>query len=136
MADPVTGGIGADHSAPRIGVFDATMLVMGGIVGAGIFSNPAVVARMVHSGALMMTVWAIGGVIALSGAFVYAELAARHPAPGGHYAYMRDAFHPAVAFMFGWAMLLVVQTGGIAAVSVIFARYFLAVVPVHLSETI
>jgi|SRR5665213_1033253 len=135
MADPVTGGIGADHSAPRIGVFDATMLVMGGIVGAGIFSNPSVVAKMVHSGLLMMVVWAIGGVIALAGAFVYAELAARHPAPGGHYAYMRDAFHPAVAFVFGWAMLLVVQTGGIAAVSVIFARYFLAVVPLHLSET-
>ena len=124
-----------DATAPKIGVFDATMLVMGGIVGAGIFSNPAVVAKMVHSGALMMTVWAIGGVIALTGAFVYAELAARHPARGGHYAYMRDAFHPAVAFMFGWAILLVVQTGGIAAVSVIFARYFLAVVPMPLSET-
>ncbi|MEO7103592.1 MAG: amino acid permease [Gemmatimonadaceae bacterium] len=135
MADPVISGTGADHSAPKIGVFDATMLVMGGIVGAGIFSNPSVVAKMVHSGLLMMVVWAIGGVIALAGAFVYAELAARHPAPGGHYAYMRDAFHPAVAFMFGWAILLVVQTGGIAAVSVIFARYFLAVVPLHASET-
>ena len=135
MADPGMSGTGADHSAPKIGVFDATMLVMGGIVGAGIFSNPSVVARMVHSGLLMMVVWAIGGVIALAGAFVYAELAARDPAPGGHYAYMRDAFHPAVAFMFGWAILLVVQTGGIAAVSVIFARYFLAVVPLHLSET-
>jgi APA family basic amino acid/polyamine antiporter len=122
-------------AAPKIGVFDATMLVMGGIVGAGIFSNPAVVAKMVHSGVLMMIVWTIGGIIALSGAFVYAELAARHPARGGHYAYMRDAFHPAVAFMFGWAILLVVQTGGIAAVSVIFARYFLAVIPLPVSET-
>lgn len=135
MAEPVASVGGAARSIPKIGVFDATMLVMGGIVGAGIFSNPAVVAKMVHSGLLMMVVWAIGGVIALSGAFVYAELAARHPAPGGHYAYMRDAFHPAVAFMFGWAILLVVQTGGIAAVSVIFARYFLAVVPLPLSET-
>ena len=124
-----------DRVTSKIGVFDATMLVMGGIVGAGIFSNPAVVAKMVHSGALMMIVWAIGGIIALSGAFVYAELAARHPARGGHYAYMRDAFHPAVAFMFGWAILLVVQTGGIAAVAVIFARYFLAVVPLPVSET-
>ena len=121
---------------PRIGAFDATMLVMGGIVGAGIFSNPSVVAKMVHSGPLMMLVWTIGGVIALAGAFVYAELAARHPARGGHYAYMRDAFHPAVAFMFGWAILLVVQTGGLAAVAVIFARYFLAVVPLPLSETV
>ncbi|HEV2643469.1 MAG TPA: amino acid permease [Candidatus Elarobacter sp.] len=122
-------------NVPRIGVFDATMLVMGGIVGAGIFSNPSVVAKLVHSGPLMLLVWAIGGVIALSGAFVYAELAARHPARGGHYAYMRDAFHPAVAFMFGWAILLVVQTGGIAAVAVIFARYFLALVPLPLSES-
>lgn len=120
---------------PKIGVFDATMLVMGGIVGAGIFSNPSVVAKMVHSGPLMLLAWGIGGVIALAGAFVYAELAARHPARGGHYAYMRDAFHPAVAFMFGWAILLVVQTGGIAAVSVIFARYFLALVPLPLSES-
>ena len=128
-------GRDSEHSAPKIGAFDATMLVMGGIVGAGIFSNPSVVAKMVHSGLLMMVVWGIGGVIALAGAFVYAELAARHPARGGHYAYMRDAFHPAIAFMFGWAILLVVQTGGIAAVSVIFARYFLAVVPLHLSET-
>jgi APA family basic amino acid/polyamine antiporter len=135
MGDAAVTAAGAVRSAPKIGVFDATMLVMGGIVGAGIFSNPAVVAKMVSSGALMMVVWAIGGVIALAGAFVYAEVAARHPAPGGHYAYMRDAFHPAVAFMFGWAILLVVQTGGIAAVSVIFARYFLAVVPLRLSET-
>lgn len=135
MAESAATSGDATRSIPKIGVFDATMLVMGGIVGAGIFSNPAVVAKMVHSGLLMMVVWAIGGVIALAGAFVYAELAARHPAPGGHYAYMRDAFHPAVAFMFGWAILLVVQTGGIAAVSVIFARYFLAVVPLPLSET-
>ena len=135
MADPIASPYGANRAVPKIGAFDATMLVMGGIVGAGIFSNPSVVAKMVHSGALMMIVWAIGGVIALAGAFVYAELAARHPAPGGHYAYMRDAFHPAIAFMFGWAILLVVQTGGIAAVSVIFARYFLAVVPIRVSET-
>ena len=135
MTDAPARVMPATHDAPKIGVFDATMLVMGGIVGAGIFSNPAVVAKMVHSGVLMMAVWAIGGVIALAGAFVYAELAARHPARGGHYAYMRDAFHPAVAFMFGWAILLVVQTGGLAAVAVIFARYFLAVVPLPLSET-
>lgn len=120
---------------PKLGLFDATMLVMGGVVGAGIFSNPAVVARLVSSGALMLAAWLIGGVIALAGAFVYSELAARHPARGGHYAYMRDAFHPAVAFMFGWAILLVVQTGGIAAVAVTFARYFLAIVPLPLSET-
>lgn len=135
MADPIGLAPRARGDIPRIGVFDATMLVMGGIVGAGIFSNPAVVARLVHSGPVMLSAWTIGGVIALAGAFVYAELAARHPARGGHYAYMRDAFHPAVAFVFGWEMLLVVQTGGIAAVAVTFARYFLAVVPVPLSDS-
>ncbi len=136
MAEPHRApAVRAREGAPKIGVFDATMLVMGGIVGAGIFSNPSVVAKLVHSGALMLTAWIIGGIIALAGAFVYAELAARHPARGGHYAYMRDAFHPAVAFMFGWAILLVVQTGGIAAVAVTFARYFLAVVPLPLSES-
>jgi APA family basic amino acid/polyamine antiporter len=135
VADDVVTENAALAAAPKIGTFDATMLVMGGIVGAGIFSNPSVVAKMVHSGPLMLLAWAAGGVVALAGAFVYAELAARHPARGGHYAYMRDAFHPAVAFMFGWAILLVVQTGGIAAVSVIFARYFLALVPLPLSES-
>jgi len=96
----VSGGV-VDGAAPKIGVFDATMLVMGGIVGAGIFSNPAVVARMVHSGVLMMIVWAIGGIIALSGAFVYAELAARHPARGGHYADSRRRSCPHAASMSG-----------------------------------
>ena len=125
-----------DGDTPKLGVFAATMLVMGGIVGAGIFSNPAVVARIVHNGPMMLGAWTAGGVVALAGAFVYAELAARHPARGGHYAYMRDAFHPAVAFMFGWAILLVVQTGGIAAVAVTFARYFLALVPLPVSDSV
>jgi len=68
----------------RLTLLDATMLVMGGIVGAGIFSNPYVVARLVGRGELMLIAWGIGGVVALAGAFVYAELAARHPARGGH----------------------------------------------------
>ncbi len=136
MAEEGRAAISQDRgTVPKLGVFAATMLVMGGIVGAGIFSNPAVVAKLVYSGPLMMLAWIFGGIIALAGAFVYAELAVRHPARGGHYAYMRDAFHPAVAFVFGWSILLVVQTGGIAAVAVTFARYFLAVVPLPMSET-
>jgi APA family basic amino acid/polyamine antiporter len=131
----VTGSSAAEGT-PRLTLLDATMLVMGGIVGAGIFSNPSVVAKIVGRGELMLAAWIIGGVIALAGAFVYAELAARHPARGGHYAYMRDAFHPAVAFMFGWAILCVVQTGGIAAVAVTFARYFLAIVPLGVPDRV
>ena len=110
--------------ARRLGVFDATMIVMGGIIGAGIFINPYVVARLVHTPALILAPWIAGGVIALAGAFVYAELADRKPDVGGQYAYLRDAFHPIVAFLYGWTLLLVTQTGGMAAVAMTFAGYF------------
>lgn len=110
--------------ARRLGLFDATMIVMGGIIGAGIFINPYVVARQVHTPALILTPWIVGGVIALAGAFVYAELADRKPYVGGQYVYIRDAFHPMVAFLYGWALLLVTQTGGMAAVAMTFAAYF------------
>ena len=100
------------------------MLVMGGIVGSGIFINPYVVAQQVHTPALILSAWIAGGAIAFAGALVYAELAARRPEVGGQYAYLRDAFHPSVAFVYGWTLLLVTQTGGMAAVAVTFARYF------------
>jgi basic amino acid/polyamine antiporter, APA family len=111
--------------ARRLGAFDATMIVMGGIVGAGIFMNPSVVARQVGAPWLMLAAWTAGGLIALAGAFVYAELAQRRPEVGGQYAYLRDAFHPMGAFLYGWTLLLVTQTGGMAAVSMTFANYFL-----------
>lgn len=109
--------------ARRLGPFDATMIVMGGIIGSGIFINPYVVARQVHSPALIIGAWAAGGVIALFGAFVYGELAALRPEVGGQYAYLRDAYHPSVAFLYGWALLLVIQSGGMAAVAATFAKY-------------
>src|SRR5689334_17714632 len=99
------------------------MIVMGGIIGSGIFINPYVVAQAVHTPALIIGAWVAGGAIALLGAFVYAELAALRPEVGGQYAYLRDAYHPALAFLYGWGLLLVIQTGGMAAVSVTFARY-------------
>ena len=110
------------------------MLVMGGIVGSGIFINPYVVAQQVHTPALILGAWAAGGVIALAGALVYAELAARRPEVGGQYAYLRDAFHPSVAFVYGWTLLLVTQTGGMAAVAVTFARYFLEITHAPVSD--
>jgi basic amino acid/polyamine antiporter, APA family len=122
--------------ARRLGPFDATMIVMGGIVGSGIFVNPHVVAERVHSPLLIVGAWVLGGAIALAGAFVWAELAARRPAVGGQYAYLRDAYHPAVAFVYGWALLLVIQTGGMAAVAVTFARYFREVTHVPLGEPV
>ncbi len=103
------------------------MAVIGGIVGAGIFINPYLVAQHVHTSPLILSAWIAGGVIALLGGFIYAELAARLPVTGGQYAYLRDALHPAVAFLYGWVLLLVIQTGGMAAVAITFARYWLEV---------
>ena len=108
----------------QLGVFDATMLVMGGIVGSGIFMNPSVVARQVHTPFLILGVWVAGGALAMLGAFIWAELATRLPGAGGQYLYLREAYHPAVAFVYGWVLLLVTQTGGMAAVAVTFARYY------------
>ncbi|MFL6785044.1 MAG: APC family permease [Sphingomicrobium sp.] len=109
--------------ARRLGIFDATMLVMGGIIGSGIFVNPAEVARYVTTPLLIVGVWVIGGIVAIAGALVYAELAARRPAVGGQYAYLRDAYGPLPAFLYGWSLLLVIQSGGMAAVAITFARY-------------
>jgi APA family basic amino acid/polyamine antiporter len=111
--------------ARRLGLFDATMIVMGGIIGSGIFMNPYVVARQVTTPFLILAVWTFGGLIALAAAFIWAELAAQRPEVGGQYAYLREAYHPLIAFLYGWGLLLVIQTGGMAAVAVTFARYFL-----------
>jgi APA family basic amino acid/polyamine antiporter len=116
--------VAAPKLVRRLGLFDATMIVMGGIVGAGIFVNPAEVAKHVSAPWLIVGVWVIGGLIAIAGAFVYAELAARRPEVGGQYAYLRDAWGPLPAFLYGWSLLLVIQSGGMAAVAITFARYF------------
>ncbi len=118
----------------RLGARDAALIVMGGIVGSGIFMNPSVVARHVHSGLLVMLVWVLGGVVVLLGAGVFAELAARRPHDGGVYAYMKDAFHPSLAFMYGWTLLLVSQSGGAAAAAVTFAKYFAPLTGLQLSS--
>ena len=105
-----------------IGFFSAVMLVLSGIVGAGIFTNPAIVARSLADPTLQLAAWGVGGIVALLGAFVYAELAARIPATGGDYAYLRESYGPLPAFLNGWTLLLVVQTGGMAAVTIVLAR--------------
>jgi basic amino acid/polyamine antiporter, APA family len=110
--------------ARRLGLFDATMLVMGGAVGAGIFISPYVVAQRVHTPAMVLGAWVVGGIISLAGTFIWAELAGRMPKVGGQYAYLREVYSPLVAFLYGWVLLLVIQTGGMAAVTVTFAHYF------------
>lgn len=109
--------------ARRLGVLDATMVVVGGIIGSGIFLNPALVAQRSESASMTLFAWGLGGVFALAGAFIYAELGARRPQAGGGYVYLRESFGPLIAFLFGWIMLLVNYSGSIAAVATTFAIY-------------
>src|SRR5262252_2290455 len=111
----------------ELGVFDATMVVIGGIIGAGIFLSPGVVAQRLDTPPLVLMAWCAGGLIALAGAFSYAELGAIFPKAGGQYVYLRDGLHPLMGFMYGWALLLVIETGAIAAVAIIFASYALRI---------
>ena len=109
--------------ARRLGLFSGTLLVVGGIIGSGIFLNPAVVAQRVGTSTLTLLAWGLGAVVAMLGAFIFAELGARAPAAGGGYAYLRDAFGRLPAFLYGWALLLAIATGAAAAVAVTFANY-------------
>src|SRR5262245_19600820 len=101
------------------------MVVIGGIIGSGIFINPYIVAQRLDSTFLVLAAWAAGGAIALAGAFAYAELGATFPKAGGQYVYLRDGWHPLVGFMYGWALLLLIESGAIAAVAITFATYAL-----------
>src|SRR6184192_4745400 len=112
--------------ARRLGLFSGTMAVIGGIIGGGIFRTPATVAQRVGSPTLVLTAWIVGGVVALIGAFCFGELGHRRPKAGGGYVYLRETWGPLPAFLYGWALLLVIATGAIAAVAVTFANYALA----------
>ncbi|MBV8758554.1 MAG: amino acid permease [Deltaproteobacteria bacterium] len=107
----------------KLGPLDATMIVVSGIIGSGIFINPYVVAREVETPFLILAVWILGGVIAMCGAFVFAELGTVVPRAGGQYAFFREAFHPLVGFLHGWALLLIIQSGATAAVAVACGQY-------------
>ncbi len=108
-----------------LGPFDATMVVIGGIIGSGIFINPYIVAQRLDSPAFVLGAWVAGGAIALAGAYSYAELGALFPRAGGQYVYLRDAYHPIAGFLYGWALLALIESGAIAAVAITFANYAL-----------
>jgi APA family basic amino acid/polyamine antiporter len=108
-----------------LGPFDATMVVIGGIIGSGIFINPYLVAQRLDSSLLVLAAWVLGGLVALAGAFAYAELGALFPHAGGQYVYLRQGWHPLAGFLYGWALLLVIESGAIAAVAITFATYAL-----------
>jgi APA family basic amino acid/polyamine antiporter len=104
------------------------MVVIGGIIGAGIFVTPSIVAQRLDTPMLVLGAWVAGGAIALAGAFSYAELGAVFPKAGGQYVYLRDGLHPLAGFLYGWALLLVIESGAIAAVAITFAIYALKLV--------
>src|SRR3989339_373929 len=113
----------------ELGLLDSTMIVVGSMIGSGIFIVSADIARTVGSSGLLLLVWLITGVITLIGALSYGELASLMPFAGGQYVYIREAYNPLVGFLYGWTLFLVIQTGTIAAVAVAFAKYTGVIIP-------
>jgi basic amino acid/polyamine antiporter, APA family len=113
-----------------LGPIDATMIVMGSMIGSGIFITSAESARLVGSPGWLLVAWGIAGLLTIAGAICSAEVAAMMPRAGGQYVFLREAYGPSVGFMFGWATFLVVQTGTIAAVAVAFAKFLGVLWPV------
>src|SRR5688500_13277367 len=112
-----------------LGLFDSTMVVIGAMIGSGIFLVSADMARLLRSASWVLVAWGVTAVLTLAAALSYGELAAMMPRAGGQYVYLREAFSPMAGFLYGWTLFAVIQTGTVAAVSVGFARYFGALVP-------
>src|SRR5947207_3014104 len=108
---------------PALGIFSATMLVAGGVIGSGIFRKPGVMAAQVGSPELLLGVWLLAGIVSLLGTLSNAELASMMPRTGGQYVFLQRAYGPFVAFLYGWALFVVIQSGSIAALSYAFAAY-------------
>ena len=117
-ADAETSGL-----VRELGTIDATMIVMGSMIGSGIFITSAESARLVGAPGWLLAAWAVSGLMTIAGAISAAEIAAMMPRAGGQYVFLREAYSPMFGFLFGWAMFLVVQTGTIAAVAVAFAKF-------------
>src|SRR5213594_4670873 len=128
MANPTAASaaaMGLDTEFHRgLGLYDSTMVVVGSMIGSGIFIVSADMARLVGAPGWLMVVWIITGLLTLMAALSYGELAAMMPKAGGQYVYLREAFSPMWGFLYGWTLFMVIQTGTIAAVAVGFARYF------------
>lgn len=113
----------------KLGLFDSSMMMIGIVIGSGIFLTTGIMAQSIPSSALILLAWALGGFIVLAGALTYAELGAALPQAGGQYVYLREAYGPLPGFLFGWKMFLVNMTGSIAALGVAFAEYLGVFVP-------
>src|SRR5213594_460107 len=112
-----------------IGLFDGTMIVVGSMIGSGIFIVAADISRQTGSAGGLLLTWILTGLLTISAALSYGELAALFPHAGGQYVYLREAYSPLWGFLYGWTLFLVIQTGTIAAVAVGFARYSGVLIP-------
>ena len=112
-----------------LGLWDATMIVAGSMIGSGIFIVSADIARQVGSPGWLLVVWLITGLLTLMAALSYGELAAMMPKAGGQYVYLREAYGPVFGFLYGWTLFMVIQTGTIAAVAVAFAKFLGVLTP-------
>jgi APA family basic amino acid/polyamine antiporter len=127
---PASAATALDTEFTRgLGLFDATMVVVGSMIGSGIFIVPADMARQIGSPGWLLTAWVVTGILTFAAALSYGELAAMMPRAGGQYVYLREAFSPLWGFLYGWTLFLVIQTGTIAAVAVAFARFTGVLVP-------
>src|SRR6266480_7935433 len=108
---------------PALGIFSAVMLVAGGVIGSGIFRKPGIMAAQVGSPEVLLGVWLVAGLISLLGTLSNAELASMMPETGGQYLFLHRAYGPFVAFLYGWALFAVIQSGSIAALCYVFAEY-------------
>lgn len=129
MSAPAAESGGRVGLVRKLGIFDSTMMMMGIVIGSGIYTTTGIIAESAPSVPLILLVWVFGGLLTLTGALTYAELGAALPDAGGHYVYIREAYGPLAAFLFGWMLFFVGMTGSIAALGVAFAEYVSFFVP-------
>src|SRR5437870_8468913 len=122
------------HFKPSLGLFDGTMIVAGSMIGSGIFIVSADITRNVGGAGWLILVWALTGFMTLTAALSYGELSGMFPKAGGQYVYLKEAYNPLIAFLYGWSFFAVIQTGTIAAVGVAFAKFAAYIFP-SLSDT-
>lgn len=121
-----------DQLLRKLGLLDATLIIIGIVIGSGIFLLPNVIARSLPSRGAILAVWIVAGVLSAFGALAYAELGAMMPATGGQYVYLREAYGPCCAFLCGWVFVLAVMPGGIAFLAVGFSIYLGHFIPLSL----
>src|SRR5215216_599516 len=114
---------------PTLGLFDSTMIVAGSMIGSGIFIVSADITRNVGSAGWLIAVWLITGFMTITAAVSYGELSGMYPKAGGQYVYLKEAYNPLAAFLYGWSFFAIIQTATIAAVGVAFSKFLAYLVP-------